>query len=137
DQILVREGALRVLVETLHVRVRRRRIEVVVVLLDVLAVVPLAVGEPEQALLEDGIPAVPERYRETELLPVVGDAGDAVLAPAVGARARVIVRCRNDARRREASMSCIIPVDAATRCPRQHAPNGRLCGPFHQDLVTP
>jgi len=64
----------------------------VVVLLDVLAVVPLAVGEPEEPFLEDGIPAVPERNSETELLPVVGDAGEAVLAPAVGARPRVVVR---------------------------------------------
>ena len=82
---------LRVLVEVLHVRVGRRRVEVEVVLLDVLAVIPLAVGQPEQALLEDRVLPVPEREREAEELPVVGDAGQPVLAPAVGARARLVV----------------------------------------------
>jgi hypothetical protein len=32
------------------------RVEVEVVLLDVLAVIPLAVGQPEQPLLDDGVP---------------------------------------------------------------------------------
>jgi len=58
--VAVRELPLRVLVEVLHVGVGRRRVEVEVVLLDVLAVVPLAVGEAEQALLEDRIALVPE-----------------------------------------------------------------------------
>ena len=90
-QVLVRERCLRVLVEVAHVRVRGRRVEVEVVLLDVLAVVALAVGEPEQALLEDRVATVPEGEREAQPLPVVGDARDAVLAPAVGARAGLIV----------------------------------------------
>ena len=61
DDVVVGIGRLRVLVEILHVRVRRRRVEVEVVLLDVLAVVPLAVGQAEQALLEDRVLAVPQR----------------------------------------------------------------------------
>jgi len=71
--------------------VGRRAVEVEVVLLDVLAVVALAVGEPEEALLEDGILPVPQRQRKAQVLFVIGKAGDAVLAPAVGARARMIV----------------------------------------------
>jgi hypothetical protein len=71
--------------------VSRRAVEVEVVLLDVLAVVALAVGEPEEALLEDGIPAVPQGQGEAQVLLVIGKAGDAVLAPAVGTRAGVIV----------------------------------------------
>ena len=68
-------------------------VEVEVVLLDVLAVIALAVGEAEEPLLEDRVAAVPQREREAQaaarssLMP-----GDAVLTPAVGARARVIVR---------------------------------------------
>ena len=85
DEVGVGEGRLRVLVEVLHVRVRRRGVEVEVVLLDVLAVVALAVGQAEQPLLEDRVLAVPQGQREAELLLVVGDAGEAVLAPAVGA----------------------------------------------------
>ena len=88
----IRELPLRVLVEVLHVRVRRRRVDVEVVLLDVLAVIPLAVREAEQPLLEDRVSPVPEREGEAETLLVVRDPADAVLAPAVGARARLVVR---------------------------------------------
>ena len=90
-KVAVGIGRLRVLVEIFHVRVGRRAIEVEVVLLHVLAVVALAVGQPEEPLLEDGILAVPQGQAEAEALLVVGDAGDAVFAPAVGAGAGVIV----------------------------------------------
>ena len=99
---------LRVLVEVLQVGVGRRRVEVEVVLLDVLAVVALAVGQAEQPLLEDRIAAVPEREREAEALAVVGEAGEAVLAPAVGARARLVV-------------AEVVPGVAVRRC----SPRGR------------
>ena len=92
QQVTVRVLALRVLVEVLHVRVGRRRVEVEVVLLDVLAVVPLAVGEAERALLEDGVPLVPEGEREAQALLVVGDPGQSVFAPAVGPGAGLVVR---------------------------------------------
>ena len=55
-KVAVGIGRLRVLVEILHVRVGRRAIEVEVVLLHVLAVVALAVGQPEEPLLEDRDP---------------------------------------------------------------------------------
>ena len=84
DEVLVREGALRILVQVLHVRMGWRRIEVEVVLLDVFAVVALAVGEAELTLLHDRIPAVPQRQRETDQLFVVGDSGQSVFAPSVG-----------------------------------------------------
>src|SRR5512147_2391509 len=71
---------------------RRRRVEVEVVLLHVLAVVALVAGEAEEALLEDRVAAVPHRQREADELVAVADAGDAVLAPAIGARAGVVVR---------------------------------------------
>src|SRR3989442_15037093 len=80
-----------ILVEVLHVRVGRRRVEVEVVLLDVLAVVPLAVGQSEQPLLEDRVATVPERQCEAQSLLVVGDACEAVLAPSVRARAGLIM----------------------------------------------
>ena len=91
DEVGVGERRLRILVEVLHVRVRRRAVEVEVVLLDVLAVVALAVGQAEQPLLEDRVLAVPQGQREAEPLLVVGDAGQAVLAPAIGARAGLVV----------------------------------------------
>ena len=92
DQVPVRELALRIAVERLEVRARRRRVEVGVDLLDVLAVVALRAGQPEQPLLEDRVATVPQREREVEPATLVGDAQQAVLAPAVGARPRVVVR---------------------------------------------
>src|SRR5262249_4926680 len=91
DQVAVRVGRLRILVEVLHVRVRRSRVEVEVVLLHVLAMVSLAVRESEQPLLEDGILAVPEGQGETEELPIVGDAGETILSPAIRPSARLVV----------------------------------------------
>jgi hypothetical protein len=54
-------------------------------------VVPLAVGQTEEPLLEDGILAVPQGQREAQELPVVGDPRQPILAPAVGPRTGVIV----------------------------------------------
>ena len=92
DQVVVGKRSLRILVLALQVGVGRRRVEVEPVLLDVLAVVALAVGEAEHPLLQDRIGAVPQREREAQPLALVADAGDPVLAPAVGPRARVLVR---------------------------------------------
>ena len=91
DQIEVRERPLRVLVQVPHVGMRRRAVEVEVVLLDVLAVIPFGVGEAEEPLLEDRIVAVPQRQREAEDLSIVRYAGEAILAPAVGARSSEVV----------------------------------------------
>ena len=91
DQVPVGKLALRVLVQVLHVRVRGRAIEVEVVLLHILAVVALAVGEPEQALLEDRVALVPQRQREAQQLLVVAQSAEPVLAPPVGARTCLVV----------------------------------------------
>ena len=92
DELRVGKRAMRILVEHLHVRVRRQVVEVEVVLLNVLAVVALVSGKPEEALFENRIFAVPQRERKAEVLVEVGDAGNAVFAPAVRARASMIVR---------------------------------------------
>ena len=59
DKLLVWVCLLGVLVEELHIRVGRRRVEIVIELLDVLAVVPLVSGDAKQSLLKDTILAVP------------------------------------------------------------------------------
>jgi hypothetical protein len=86
-EIAVGKLRLRILVQRLHVRVRRRAIEVVVALLHVLAVVPLMSREPEQSLLEDRISAVPEREGEAESALAVGDSEKPVFSPSVRATA--------------------------------------------------
>src|SRR4029077_19378725 len=92
DQLLVREGGLGIVVPPTKPRAAGHRVQVPPVLLDVLAVVALAVGQPEHPLLEDRVLAVPQRERQAQPLLIVGDARDSVLAPAVRPRTRLVVR---------------------------------------------
>src|SRR5204863_3156772 len=59
-------------------------------LLDVLAVVALLVGQAEEALLEDRVFAVPEGQGEAQAAFAVGQAEQAVFAPAVGPAVGVV-----------------------------------------------
>src|SRR6516165_4126206 len=90
-KIAIREFALRVLVEVLHVGVRGCTVEIEVIFLHVLAVIALAVCETEQPLLQDRIAAVPQCDCEAKLLLVIRDSREAVLSPAVSARTRLVV----------------------------------------------
>jgi hypothetical protein len=91
DEVAVRISRLGVLVEILHVGVGRRRVEIEVVLLDILAVVPLAVRQAEQPLLQDWILSIPEGEGEAEQLAVVGTSREPILAPAICARPGLVV----------------------------------------------
>ena len=51
QQATVRVLGLRILIEHLQVGMRRRGVEVVVELFDILTVIPFSVGQPEQPLL--------------------------------------------------------------------------------------
>src|SRR5207302_2031264 len=55
-------------------------------------VIALGVGQAEQPFLEDRVAAVPQRHAQAQPALLVGEAGDAVLAPAVGAAAGLVVR---------------------------------------------
>src|SRR5271163_459806 len=90
-QIGVGKRRVWVLVEILHVGVCRCAVEVKVVLLHILAMVALAVGQPKQSLLENWILAVPQGQREAKVLFVIGNAGDAIFAPTIGARTGMIM----------------------------------------------
>src|SRR5438270_13664211 len=70
----------------------RRRIEIEPVLLGVLAVIALAPGQPEDALLQDRVAFVPEGERQAHSLLAIADPAQAVFVPAIDARARVLVR---------------------------------------------
>src|SRR6516164_996423 len=70
---------------------RRRAIEVEVILFDILAMVALAIGQAEQSFLQDRIFAVPKCQSETELLPVVGNSGEAVFTPIVSSGTSLVV----------------------------------------------
>src|SRR6185503_15675014 len=75
-QLRVWIGALRVLIELLHV----------------LVVIAFAVGQSEQPLLQNRIAAVPQRQRQTQSLLVIAESSEAVFTPAINAAARMIVR---------------------------------------------
>ena len=62
-----------------------RGVEIVVQLLDVLAMVSLAVSKAEQPFLENRIATVPEGEREAHARLLVTQAGQAILAPTIGA----------------------------------------------------
>ena len=83
---------LRIFVEVAQQTVARRRVEIEVVLLHVFAAVALWAGQSESALFEEGVAAVPQREGEAQALLLVADAAEAVFAPAIGARARLIMR---------------------------------------------
>jgi hypothetical protein len=90
-QPFVRIGRLRIFVEHPRIGIRRRRVQVVVEFLDVLAVIALGVGQPEQPLLQDRISAVPEGDGEAEVLLIVAEPAETVLSPSVGVRTRRLV----------------------------------------------
>ena len=92
SELVVGISGLRIFVQKFQIRAGGRGVEVVVILFDVFAVIPFPVGEAEKPLFEDRIFFVPQRERETDVLMAVAEAADAVFAPAIGARARVIVR---------------------------------------------
>src|SRR5262249_31839339 len=75
-----------------RVGVRRGGVQVVVELLGILAVVSLVAGKAVEALLEDRVAAVPQGEREAQPPLAVAPAEEPVLAPAIDAAARVLVR---------------------------------------------
>ena len=91
DQIVIWIGCLRVFVEVLHVRVGWRRIKIEIVFLHIFAVVPLAIAQPKQTFFKNRIVSVPQCQREAQTLAVIGNAGEAIFAPAVSPRAGLIV----------------------------------------------
>src|SRR5882724_2418967 len=91
-KLLVGKLRLRIFVQKLHVGMGRGAVLIEVVFLHVLAMITFIAGKSEDAFLQDRIFAVPHRERETYLLMAVADAGDPIFIPAIGSRARVIVR---------------------------------------------
>src|SRR6476659_8670999 len=57
----------------------------------VLAVVPFRVGQAEEPLLDDPVPAVPHGDGEAQPHLVVAEAGDTILTPAIDTGARLVV----------------------------------------------
>src|SRR5271165_1407626 len=87
----MRECALWVLVEIAEPAMAWGRVAIEIVLLYVLAPVPLVPGQSESALLQHPVAAVPQGERKAQPLLFVADPAQAIFAPAIGARARLLV----------------------------------------------
>ena len=92
NEFLVRISRLRITISHPHVGMRWRVVFVEENLLPILAVVPLRAGEAEEPLLQKRVAPIPEGEGKTKPLLEIGEAADPVLAPAISAGARVLVR---------------------------------------------
>src|SRR5262249_36892942 len=124
DQVLVRESVLWVDVPPAQPGRGGSRVAVPPVLLGVLAVVALGAGEAEDPLLQQGVDAIPQGQREAESLALVADAGEAILAPAIGTGARMIVR---DVLPRGALRAVILPHRAPLALREVGTPEAPAC----------
>src|ERR1700687_2256303 len=68
---------------------RRCRVEIKEILLDVFAVIPFIAGQTKGALFQDRIAPVPERDCKTNHLMTIANAGETRFIPTIGSRARV------------------------------------------------
>jgi hypothetical protein len=91
NDILVRIGLLRVLVQKLHVGVSRRRIKVVVEFLDIFSMIALRPGDAEEPFFKHSILLIPQGKRKTKTLMVVANACNAIFSPSVSPRASVLM----------------------------------------------
>ena len=71
---------------------RRRGIQVKPIFLGVLAVIAFGVIKAKKTFFEDRVFAIPQRQRKTKQLILITDASDAIVAPTIGPRTRLIMR---------------------------------------------
>src|ERR1700736_1681019 len=72
----------------------RGAVKVVIVLFHILAMIALRAGQPKEPLLENRVSLVPQSEREAEQILLVADAQQAIFAPTICPRTRLIVRKR-------------------------------------------
>lgn len=71
---------------------RRRRVQIKILFLDIFAVVALVARQSEKPLLQNRVFFVPKRNGETNQLMPVAKSGDAVFVPAIRAFMRLFKR---------------------------------------------
>src|SRR5205823_8219192 len=62
DQLRIRIRSLRVLVQVLHVGVRRSAIEIEVIFFDILAMIAFVAGQAEKTFFQNWVMLIPERH---------------------------------------------------------------------------
>src|SRR5262245_19214989 len=91
NQPLIRKFGLRILVQGLHVGMRRRVVEVEVAFLYVFAVIAFWATQSKEPFFQKRIQAIPHSHSKADQLMPVAQSRNAILAPAIGARSRLIV----------------------------------------------
>ena len=91
NEPIVGVGGLRIFVEIAQPAMAGGGVKVEIILLDVLAAIALIAGQPKRTLLEDRVAAIPQRQRKAQTLLLVAQSPQPVLAPAIGARARLVM----------------------------------------------
>src|SRR5215831_14843275 len=69
-----------------------RAIQIEVVLLNVFAVVALAIGESKKAFFQNRVCSIPKSEGKAQRLLIIANASESVFSPTIGARASLIVR---------------------------------------------
>src|SRR5436305_11270976 len=92
NQLLIREFLLRILVQRLHVGMRRRVVEVEVAFLYIFSVIAFRSAQSEEPLLQKRIAAIPHRHSKADELMPITKPGNTILVPAIRTRSRLIVR---------------------------------------------
>ena len=92
NQLFVGETRLRVFVQILQVRMRRRGVEVKILFLHVFAVIALLARQAKEPFFQHRVLPIPKRERKAERLMPVGNPRNAVFAPAISFGARMFVR---------------------------------------------
>src|SRR6185295_6261059 len=82
---------LGVFIQVFHVRVGWRTVQIEVILLYVFTVIPFAISETEQPLLQYRILAIPQGKGKAQPLLVIAETGEAILPPMIGSRPGLIV----------------------------------------------
>ena len=91
-EFLIGKRQLRVMVTPTIPGMAGHGVEIPPIFLDILTVVPLRTSQPESALLQYRVTAVPQRQPQAQALLDVAEAGQAILAPPVGAGTCMVMR---------------------------------------------
>lgn len=70
---------------------RRGRVEIVIELFDVFAMIALVAGNTEHAFLQDWVLFIPKRQGKAQPLMIIRDTSYAVFTPSIGTRARMLM----------------------------------------------
>ena len=126
-KLIVRKFRLRIFVQALAIRMRRRGIEVVIALLDIFAVISFGPGQAEQTLFQNRIALIPQRHDKAEPAFAIGEAQQAIFAPAIRPAARMIMR----------EITPAIPVGGIILPNRSPLPLGKIGSPAFPILIAP